>query len=180
MARGRGSYPEPGREPLRESEGMKRSLVSAPVRAVALALMLSSQFAAAANAQSAPQAASQTASKTSEAISVQLNDAETVNGSCRLTFVIRNTLPTPVDALGLDLVMFDTSDGVSGYAAIDFGDLPTGKTRVRQYDVAKGDCTGISRVLVNEVRACDLQDTAQQDCLPLLRIDSRSEIDLIL
>lgn len=163
---------------------MKRSLVSAPVRAVALALMLSSQFAAAANAQSASQAASQaasqTASKTSEAISVQLNDAETVNGSCRLTFVIRNTLPTPVNALGLDLVMFDTSDGVSGYAAIDFGDLPTGKTRVRQYDVAKGDCTGISRVLVNEVRACDLQDTAQQDCLPLLRIDSRSEIDLIL
>lgn len=159
---------------------MKTSLFPVPVRTCAIALMLSSQLAAGASAQSHAKAAPEVTTKTTEEISVQLNDAETVNGSCRLTFVVRNTLPTPVKALGLDLVMFDTSDGVSGYAAIDFGELPAGKMRVRQYDVAKGDCTGISRVLLNEVRACDLQDAAQQDCLPLLRIDSRSEIDLIL
>jgi hypothetical protein len=159
---------------------MKKSLVPVPVRTCAAALMLSCHLAAGASAQSVAQAASETTAKSAEEISVQLNDAETVNGSCRLTFVIRNSLQKPVNALGLDLVMFDTSDGVSGYAAIDFGDLPAGKTRVRQYDVAKGECAGISRVLLNEVRACDLQDAAQQDCLPLLRIDSRSEIDLIL
>lgn len=163
---------------------MKTSLISAPVRSAATALLLGSQIVVAASAQTTTQMSSQTstqaAAEAENTISIQLNDAETVNGSCRLTFVIRNALTTPVNALGLDLVMFDTSDGVSGYAAVDFGDLPTGKTRVRQYDVSRGECAGISRVLLNEVRACDLPNAAQQDCLPLLRIDSRSEIDLIL
>jgi len=113
-------------------------------------------------------------------ISIQLNGAETVGDACRLTFVIRNELPKPVNALGLDLVMFDMSDGVSGYAAIDFGDLPAGKTRVRQYDVAKGDCTGISRVLMNEVRACEIEGNPAEDCLSRLQISTRSEIDFIL
>ncbi|MHA7777326.1 hypothetical protein [Roseibium sp. M-1] len=113
-------------------------------------------------------------------ISIQLNGAETVGDACRLTFVIRNELASPVNALGLDLVMFDKSDGVSGYAAIDFGDLPAGKTRVRQYDVAKGDCSGISRVLLNEVRACEIEGSPSEDCLPKLQISARSEIDFIL
>jgi len=125
-------------------------------------------------------AASAAVAQPAETISIQLNTAETVGESCRLTFVIRNGLGRSVEALGLDLVMFDKSEGVSGYAAIDFGTLPAGKTRVRQYDVAKGDCAGISRVLLNEVRACELQDGAAQDCLSLLQITSRSEIELIL
>ena len=47
-----------------------------------------------------------------ERISVQLNAAETTGDACRLTFVIRNQLTAQVDALGLDLVMFDRSEGV--------------------------------------------------------------------
>lgn len=124
--------------------------------------------------------ATQSGAQPAGTISIQLNGAETVGDACRLTFVIRNELPSPVKALGLDLVMFDTSDGVSGYAAIDFGDLPAGKTRVRQYDVARGDCAGISRVLLNEVRACEIEDSPSKDCLPRLQISARSEIDFIL
>ncbi|WP_269584134.1 hypothetical protein [Roseibium sp. Sym1] len=115
-----------------------------------------------------------------ETITVQLNETATIGEACRLTFVIRNDLPDAVVALGLDLVMFDKSEGVSGYAAVDFGELPPGKTRVRQYDVAKGGCAGISRILLNDVRACEIERGAGRDCLPLLDISSRSEIDLIL
>lgn len=113
-------------------------------------------------------------------ISVQLNDAAPAGESCRLTFVIRNGLPDAVAALGLDLVLFDTSEGVSGYAAVDFGELPPGKTRVRQYDVARGDCTDIARVLINDVRACEIAGNADADCLSVLGISSRSGIELIL
>lgn len=115
-----------------------------------------------------------------KAISIQLNTAEAVGDSCRMTFVIRNGIDRPVEALGLDLVMFDKSEGVSGYAAIDFGNLPAGKTRVRQYDVAKGDCTDISRVLLNEIRTCEIEGTASDGCLSMLDITSRAEIELIL
>ena len=115
-----------------------------------------------------------------EGISIQLNTAETAGDACRLTFVIRNQLSTPVSALGLDLVMFDQSEGVSGYAAVDFGAMPAGKTVVRQYDVGKGACASISRVLLNEVRACDIASAPETDCLSKLQITSRSEIEFIL
>jgi len=124
--------------------------------------------------------ASVSVAQMAETIAIQLNEAETVGDACRLTFVIRNELPNTVQALGLDLVMFDKSEGVSGYAAVDFGELPSGKTRVRQYDVAKGDCADISRVLLNDIRACDIEAEGTGDCLSLLTISSRSEIDLIL
>lgn len=123
---------------------------------------------------------SMTAAQPAEKIVLQLNEAASVGGSCRLTFVIRNELPDTVTALGLDLVMFDTSGGVSGYAAVDFGALPAGKTRVRQYDVAKGDCADLSRVLLNDIRACEIEARADRECLSMLALSSRSEIDLVL
>lgn len=115
-----------------------------------------------------------------DAVTIQLNTAETAGEACRLTFVIRNQLDYPVDALGLDLVMFDQSEGVSGYAAVDFGAMPAGKTVVRQYDVGKGACSTISRVLLNEVRTCEMAGAEAADCLGKLAITSRSEIDFIL
>ncbi|MEP3428338.1 MAG: hypothetical protein ABJN98_06650 [Roseibium sp.] len=115
-----------------------------------------------------------------EAISIQLNTAEAAGDACRLTFVIQNKLASPVDTLGLDLVMFDQSEGVSGYAAVDFGAMPPGKTVVRQYDVGQGACGGISRILLNEVRTCEVNKNAVSDCLSKLSITSRSDIDFIL
>ncbi|MCV0425720.1 MAG: hypothetical protein K5905_09615 [Roseibium sp.] len=125
-------------------------------------------------------AASAVSAQSPEAITIQLNTAETTGDACRLTFVIRNQMATPVDALGLDLVMFDQTEGVSGYAAVDFGAMPSGKTVVRQYDVGKGTCSNISRVLLNEVRTCKVADSQLSDCLSRLQITSRSEIDFIL
>ncbi len=124
--------------------------------------------------------ASAAGAQTLETISIQLNTAETTGTACRLTFVIRNQLQTPIDALGLDLVMFDQSEGVSGYAAVDFGSMPPGKTVVRRFDVGSAACANISRVLLNEVRDCQSQDGPLQDCLTKLLITSRSEIDFIL
>src|SRR5690606_13947546 len=57
------------------------------------------------------------ASAAEEAISVQLNAAETVGGACRVTMVVRNDLTTALSEFGLDLVVFDGSGGVADYAA---------------------------------------------------------------
>ncbi|MEL7528594.1 MAG: hypothetical protein AAFN16_22690 [Pseudomonadota bacterium] len=124
--------------------------------------------------------ASAAGAQTPETISIQLNTAETTGAACRLTFVIRNQLQTPLDALGLDLVMFDQAEGVSGYAAVDFGAMPPGKTVVRRFDVGSAACADISRVLLNEVRDCTSADGPLKDCLTKLLITSRSEIDFIL
>lgn len=140
---------------------MKRSLVKTLCLAAGL-------FASAAHAQSP------------ETISIQLNAAETAGKACRLTFVLQNRMDTAVDALGFELVTFDTSEGVSGYTAVDFGAMPAGKTVVRQYDVGKSPCPEISRVLLNQVRSCDVKGAPLPNCLSRLEISSRSEIDFIL
>jgi len=113
-------------------------------------------------------------------IAIQLNTAETMGSACRVTFVIQNPGSQPVGKLGLDLVMFDQSDGVSGYAAVDFGAMPAGKTVVRQYDIGNGDCATIARILLNDVRTCEIGGAEQDSCLSRLDISSRSEIDFIL
>lgn len=127
-----------------------------------------------------PLATPQTLAQTPELIAVQLNTSETAGDACRLTFVIQNRRAEPISKLGFDLVMFDKSDGVSGYAAVDFGALPAGKTVVRQYDVGKGGCDTISRVLLNEIRACEIGGSQDADCLSKLEVSSRSEIDFII
>ncbi|ADZ70592.1 hypothetical protein [Polymorphum gilvum] len=111
---------------------------------------------------------------------LELNKAETVGGACRVTLLVRNDMSEPLTALAVDLVVFDKDEGVSGYAGVDLGALPAGKTRVQQYDVAKSPCEEVSRLLVNDVRTCDGVAVAPGSCLGRLRLKSRLPIDLIL
>ncbi|MTH99990.1 hypothetical protein [Roseibium sp. RKSG952] len=123
--------------------------------------------------------AQEVAAGQSDGLSIQLNKAETVGDACRVTLVVQNGIGAPVEALGLDLVLFDQSQTVSSYAAVDIGALPAGKTRVRQYDVAKDGCGNVSRVLVNDVRACEISGAQSPKCAEALTLQSAIEIDLI-
>jgi len=113
-------------------------------------------------------------------IAFELNGAKTVASACRVTFVVRNTLDAGLTALALDLVVFDKDESVTGYAGIDIGALPKGKTRVRQYEVADYDCEKISRLLINEVRACDNPAGKIENCATLLKLRTKTTIDLTL
>lgn len=120
------------------------------------------------------------AAQDAETIALELNKAETVAGSCRITLVVKNDLASALEAFGLDLVIFDKSNGVAGYAGIDIGPLPKGKTRVRQYDLPNIACDSIASLLVNDVRACERTDAAPAGCQPYLKLNSLSTIDFIL
>lgn len=113
-------------------------------------------------------------------LTIQLNKAETIAGSCRITLVARNGMAGDLAGLGLDLVVFDKASAVVGYAAIDIGVLPEGKTRVRQYDVATSECSAIDGILVNEVRHCGSPDAPSASCQSALSVSSRSEIGFFL
>jgi hypothetical protein len=115
----------------------------------------------------------------SPSIELELNKSETVNGACRITFVAHNALGKPIEALELDLVIFDQSETVVNYAAIDFGALSPDKTRVRQYDMASGSCDDIARILVNDIRLCEFSGEKNSPCLDLLQLRTRTNIDFI-
>lgn len=111
-------------------------------------------------------------------LALELNQVESVGGKCRATLVVRNGLEEGLDKLAFDLVVFDKSGGVVAYSGIDLGELPAGKMRVRQYDVAPVGCEGISRLLINEIKQCG--GAAEAGCLQRLQASSRTNIELTL
>lgn len=113
-----------------------------------------------------------------DGFALELNRVETVSTGCRITLVARNGLPDALSEMGLELVVFDKEGGVAGYAAIDFADMPRGKTRVRQYDIFPGACETVERILVNDVRSCKSAAGGDLACADTLRPSSRVEIDL--
>lgn len=110
------------------------------------------------------------------ALSLELNTAETVGASCRLTFVARNALDTDIEQLVLETVLFTTDGQVGDITLFDFGALPAGKARVRRFDMANLDCGGLGSVLVNGVDTCSW--ASGDGCGRPLTVSSRTDIGL--
>lgn len=123
--------------------------------------------------------AAETGTADSGKIGLELNRLEAAGDGCRLSFVFRNGMAGTIEAMALELVLFDDQDRVAGLIAIDAGRLPAGKMRVRQFDIAQTACSGIKRVLVNDVTACKGSGLASATCLDAVAVSSRAGIELV-
>ena len=154
--------------------------MTAPLRLLGLAAALLGP-AAPLSAQEAPlEAAPEAASEAPEptaGLSVELNGAESVDGSCRLTFLVENGLGADLAALSLETVVLTAEGTVDQLTLFDFGALPAGRPRVRQFDLAGLACEAIGQVLINGVTACE--GVEEGACLANLRLSSRSDVELI-
>ena len=108
------------------------------------------------------------------AVRLDLNRLDPVEDACRLTFVADNTLPD-LSALTLEMVLFDQAGRVAALTLFDFGTLPAGARRVRQFDVAAQDCAGIAQVLVNGVASCTGDGVETATCAQALRVSGSVE-----
>jgi hypothetical protein len=105
-----------------------------------------------------------------EPIRIELNTAESLQGRCRLSFVVENKGEAPVDSLKLDLAVFGIDGGIRRRLIVDMGPLRGGKTIVKTYAV-EDDCEQIGSILVNEVTACSPGEP--NGCLDRLILSSR-------
>lgn len=109
------------------------------------------------------------------ALTIELNSLQPSDGGCRLSFVATNGLGADIAGVTYEMVLFDQAGLVERMSVLDFKELPAGKTRVRQFDLVGVDCSGISRVLVNDAKACDGKGL-EPDCMGRLR--TATKIDL--
>ncbi|MEM6938547.1 MAG: hypothetical protein AAF943_14045 [Pseudomonadota bacterium] len=112
------------------------------------------------------------------ALGLELNSIETLDGSCRLTFVLQNSLAEDIDALVAETVLFSEAGQVVLLTLFDFGALPVGKPRVRQFQVPSRPCDGLGQVLVNGVDTCEIAGAADERCQSALSLSSRVRIDM--
>lgn len=107
---------------------------------------------------------------------LELNNNESVEGGCRLTFVAKNATGTALDQTSYDVAVFDDTGTVSDRLILEFGRLPQDKTRVVQFLLDRG-CGQVSRLLINDAEECVTGDGSQaRICMDALSSRSRTEV----
>ena len=113
------------------------------------------------------------------ALTITLNVAAAIDaGGCRLSFVIRNDLGADIESLVAEAVLFDGEGRVATMTLFDFGTLPEGRPRVRQFDLAGRGCDGIGGILVNGIGTCEGDGLTPAACLTGLRLSSETAIEV--
>jgi hypothetical protein len=105
-----------------------------------------------------------------EALRVELNALENVQGRCRYSFVIENKGEGGVESLKLDLAVFGRDGVIQRRMAIEMGPLRRAKTILKAFEL-DGECGQIGSILVNDVTACAPGEPGA--CLDALGLSSR-------
>ncbi|KFB09819.1 hypothetical protein [Nitratireductor basaltis] len=120
-------------------------------------------------------APAQDAQTRSTALRIELNAAAPVDNACRLTFVATNGLEQDIGKAAFEFAIFNSDGLVERLSVLDFQDLPSGRTKVRQFDLANIACENVSRILVNDAKSCEgAEPTA---CLDQLEATTKAEIE---
>lgn len=108
--------------------------------------------------------------------SLELNNARDVSGGCRLVYIALNGTEVALDKTSYEVVVFDGDGRVSQFLILEFGQLPVGKTKVVQFDLAEQPCGTISRLLINDVAECTSDGQPVTICMDALETRTRTEI----
>lgn len=116
-------------------------------------------------------------------LSIELNaTAESgQNGgqACTLTFLVTNGYEADIESLVYETVLFDSAGQVRRLTLFDFGALPVGRPRVRQFAVPDSGCAGLGRVLFNGVHACRAEGLDDAACAAGLVVATRTPIEVL-
>jgi hypothetical protein len=144
------------------SSGGKRAGLLRGATGAALVLMAATS---AAQAQDAPRT-----------VSIELNGAEANNKACRLSFVIDNGLDANIDDMALELVLFEQDGRVNRFVVVRTAKVPTGKSRVRQFDIPDTACPSIARILINDVKECTGAGLTPGSCAESIKVATRTDM----
>lgn len=106
-------------------------------------------------------------------LALELNALTPSETGCRVTFLATNMLGTELSRSAFEIALFGAGGGIERLVSLDFKAMPEGKTRVLQFDIGELGCDKVSRVLINDVVACEGTGLAPKVCLSVLSTVSR-------
>lgn len=107
---------------------------------------------------------------------LELNAAQASERGCRVTFLATNELGAPLEKASVEMALFKSDGGIERIVTLDFKGLSEGKTKVLQFELANLDCADLSRVLINDITACEGQGLGADACLAGLVPSARPDI----
>jgi hypothetical protein len=111
------------------------------------------------------------------ALTIELNTLQSTENGCMFTFVAENGIGAAIGRAAYEVVLFNGQGLVSRMTVLDFQDLPQDRMRVRQFNIAETDCDDISRVLINDVSACEGDGVSPGQCMDRLTLASQSDVE---
>ncbi len=112
-----------------------------------------------------------------KSFTLELNNAKDNNGGCRLTYIAVNRTGIQLEKTAYEVVVFDADQTVAQFLILEFGNLPSGKTKVVQFDLANQPCAKISRLLINDVSECTANGETVDVCMDSLKTNTRTAIE---
>lgn len=109
---------------------------------------------------------------------IELNTAQSTDASCTLTFQIINGHDAQIDKAVYETVLFNRQGQVDRLTLFDFGTLPPGRPRVRQFSVQGTACADLSRILINGAHACVAAGLDGDACETELELGTRTDIEV--
>ncbi len=114
-----------------------------------------------------------------KAISIELNAAKPTEGGCTLSFLVTNGHVKKIEKAVYETVLFDSTGQVERLTLFDFGTLPAGRPRVRQFSVLGVTCDGLSQILINGAHTCEAPELTDAACEVGLILGTRTKIGVI-
>lgn len=115
----------------------------------------------------------------SKSVSIELNAIKEGDNSCSLTFLIVNGHDAAIDKAVYETVLFDASGQVDRLTLFDFGALPPGRPRVRQFSVGGMSCANLGQILINGSHTCDASGLEEGACEKDLKLNTRTDVEVI-
>lgn len=88
------------------------------------------------------------------ALLFQLNNAQTVDNACQLTFVVQNNTGIAIAKSSYSMSVVDGAGQVRMLITFEFGPFPMSRPKVQQFALADLACADISAISINEFVSC--------------------------
>lgn len=107
-------------------------------------------------------------------LKLELNRLEPAGEACRTYLLVDNSRGPALKSLKIDLFAFDTEGVAQKRLAVELGPIQDRKTMVRLFDFPALACPKISRVLLNDVLACEGGEASRESCLDRIETESKA------
>ena len=107
-------------------------------------------------------------------IKLELNRLEPAGDACRTYLLVDNSRGPALKSLKVDLFAFDTEGIAQKRLSVELGPVQDRKTMVRLFDFPGIACSKISRLLLNDVLACEGGDASRETCLDRIETESKT------
>ena len=111
-------------------------------------------------------------------ISIELNAAVSSDAGCKLSFLVINGHASMIAKAVYETVLFDAAGQVDRLTLFDFGALPSGRPRVRQFTVPGAGCDALGQILFNGAHVCEAADLDGMACETGIELVSRTDIEV--